>query len=151
MSKPFGLIRPYKGLGDAIAASPDGHLLCEVPGCGFDFETRYGRIGRGFAHVHHKIPLSRAAGPMLPQLQRKYPFTSVWKGCRWASDMWPPFFPCPGLRTLSGRQRPCCIELLLVSRFAADGNRSCKTSAAFRSSILLGVCCMRSKFGICSC
>jgi hypothetical protein len=60
-------------------------------------------------------------------------------------------FSRPRLRTLSGTQRPCRIELLLVSSSGADGNRSCKTSAAFRSSILLGVCCMRSKFGICSC
>ena len=28
---------------------------CEV--CGFDFETVYGSIGKGFIHVHHKIPL----------------------------------------------------------------------------------------------
>jgi 5-methylcytosine-specific restriction enzyme A len=35
-----------------------GHLKCEVLGCGFDFKLRYGKIGDGFAHVHHKMPLS---------------------------------------------------------------------------------------------
>lgn len=30
-----------------------GRLRCEVPGCEFDFEAVYGRLGRGFAHVHH--------------------------------------------------------------------------------------------------
>ncbi len=35
-------------------------LRCEVPGCAFDFERRYGVLGQHYAHVHHKIPLSRA-------------------------------------------------------------------------------------------
>jgi 5-methylcytosine-specific restriction protein A len=35
-----------------------GRLLCEVPRCGFDFVERYGELGTGFAHVHHKTPLS---------------------------------------------------------------------------------------------
>ena len=35
-------------------------LRCEVPGCGFDFVDRYGEIGKGFTHVHHKTPLSAA-------------------------------------------------------------------------------------------
>lgn len=30
--------------------------ICKA--CGFDFERAYGEIGRGFIHVHHKIPLS---------------------------------------------------------------------------------------------
>jgi 5-methylcytosine-specific restriction enzyme A len=38
----------------------NGHLPCEVPGCGFDFLKRYGEVGRHFAHVHHKKPLSLA-------------------------------------------------------------------------------------------
>jgi hypothetical protein len=37
-----------------------GALRCEVPGCGFDFKVRYGKLGEGFAHVHHKKPLSEA-------------------------------------------------------------------------------------------
>jgi hypothetical protein len=45
----------------AQKASPDGRLRCEVPGCNFDFEERYGDIGKGFAHVHHLRPLSTAS------------------------------------------------------------------------------------------
>jgi len=36
-----------------------GKLACEVPNCGFDFQTTYGSIGSGFAHVHHKLPLGK--------------------------------------------------------------------------------------------
>lgn len=31
-------------------------LACSV--CGFDFEKRYGEIGKSFIHVHHLVPLS---------------------------------------------------------------------------------------------
>jgi predicted HNH restriction endonuclease len=37
----------------AIKDAPDGLLRCEVPGCGFCFEEVYGKLGEGFAHVHH--------------------------------------------------------------------------------------------------
>ncbi len=37
-----------------------GRLICEVPKCGFDFVERYGKVGEGYAHVHHKVPLSKA-------------------------------------------------------------------------------------------
>lgn len=30
--------------------------------CGFDFEAKYGDIGKGFIHVHHVIPLNARAG-----------------------------------------------------------------------------------------
>ncbi len=33
-----------------------GQLECEV--CGFDFVTRYGELGNGFAECHHKQPLA---------------------------------------------------------------------------------------------
>jgi 5-methylcytosine-specific restriction enzyme A len=36
-------------------------LVCEVVGCGFDFERRYGELGKGYAHVHHRIPLGMAS------------------------------------------------------------------------------------------
>ncbi len=42
-----------------------GCLACEVPGCGLDFLERYGELGRGYAHVHHREGLSakpRAGG-----------------------------------------------------------------------------------------
>ncbi len=35
-----------------------GRLVCEVPGCGFDFQKTYGSIGRGYAQVHHLKPLA---------------------------------------------------------------------------------------------
>ncbi len=35
-----------------------GRLICEVPGCGFDFEATYGAIGSGYAEVHHRTPLA---------------------------------------------------------------------------------------------
>ena len=31
---------------------------CKCTVCGMDFEKVYGEIGRGFIHVHHKVPLS---------------------------------------------------------------------------------------------
>jgi len=37
-----------------------GALRCEVPRCGFDFKARYGKLGEGFAHVHHLVPLAGA-------------------------------------------------------------------------------------------
>jgi hypothetical protein len=35
----------------------NGRLVCEVPGCGFDFAKRYGQLGVGYAQVHHRRPL----------------------------------------------------------------------------------------------
>lgn len=35
---------------------------CKV--CGFNFEKKYGKIGRGFIHVHHISQLSLAGGPV---------------------------------------------------------------------------------------
>ena len=37
-----------------------GALRCEVLRCGFDFKARYGKLGEGFAHVHHVVPLADA-------------------------------------------------------------------------------------------
>jgi 5-methylcytosine-specific restriction protein A len=34
--------------------------VCQV--CGFDFEQKYGAIGKGFIHVHHTMPLSMMGG-----------------------------------------------------------------------------------------
>ena len=48
-----------------------GHLVCEVPGCGFDFLKVYGSLGRGYAQVHHLEPLGsrrRASRTSLSQL-----------------------------------------------------------------------------------
>lgn len=38
----------------------NGHIICEVPRCGFDFLKTYGALGAGYAEVHHKYPLSAA-------------------------------------------------------------------------------------------
>lgn len=46
----------------------NGRLRCEVPGCGFDFLAIYGELGREFAHVHHKNPLSDRAGAEVTKL-----------------------------------------------------------------------------------
>jgi predicted HNH restriction endonuclease len=32
---------------------------CQV--CGFDFEKRYGKIGKGFIHVHHLTPIAQVS------------------------------------------------------------------------------------------
>lgn len=55
-------------LADAAERAPDGRLRCEVPGCGFDFFERYGHIGRGFAHVHHVLPLAESDGGVQTRL-----------------------------------------------------------------------------------
>lgn len=36
-----------------------GALVCEVPGCGFDFARAYGKLGVGYAQVHHLFPLAQ--------------------------------------------------------------------------------------------
>ena len=40
-----------------------GRLICEVPGCNFDFENVYGELGKDFAHVHHLKPLVDRESP----------------------------------------------------------------------------------------
>jgi 5-methylcytosine-specific restriction protein A len=45
-----------------------GRLICEVPGCGFDFELVYGELGKDFAHIHHLNPLADKSSPSLTRL-----------------------------------------------------------------------------------
>jgi Predicted restriction endonuclease len=45
------------------AALEHGSLACEVPGCGFDFQQRYGQLGKGYAQVHHRTPLASLDAP----------------------------------------------------------------------------------------
>lgn len=45
-----------------------GRLICEVPGCGFDFEKVYGELGKNFAHVHHLKPIADRNSPSLTSL-----------------------------------------------------------------------------------
>lgn len=50
-------------ISEALRDSGDGRLRCQVPGCGFDFEAIYGATGAGYAHVHHRKPLSSRTEP----------------------------------------------------------------------------------------
>lgn len=43
---------------EKYAADNGGQLICEVPGCNFNFSEKYGELGTGYAQVHHKTPLS---------------------------------------------------------------------------------------------
>jgi predicted HNH restriction endonuclease len=45
-----------------------GRLRCDVPDCEFDFFVVYGEIGRDFAHVHRKKPLSDWTRPSKTKL-----------------------------------------------------------------------------------
>lgn len=55
-----------------LKASRDAHplrrLVCEVRGCRFDFETKYGQLGEDFAEVHHLRPLGDMDGPVMTRL-----------------------------------------------------------------------------------
>lgn len=46
----------------------NGTLICEVPGCGFDFAAVYGELGRDYAQVHHLKPLSDRTAPSQTKL-----------------------------------------------------------------------------------
>jgi hypothetical protein len=50
------------------SSNPRGIIICEVPGCGFNFEAVYGKVGEGFAHVHHLQPLHEASAPVVTRL-----------------------------------------------------------------------------------
>jgi len=45
-----------------------GRLVCEVRGCGFDFEKFYGELGENYCQVHHLKPLSDRTTPVLTKL-----------------------------------------------------------------------------------
>lgn len=45
-----------------------GRLFCEVKGCGFDFESVYGKLGRDYAQVHHLKPLANRSKPCWTKL-----------------------------------------------------------------------------------
>lgn len=52
----------------ALAAGR-GRLICEVPGCGFDFEAVYGELGKGFAHIHHREQFKGTRGQRMTQVR----------------------------------------------------------------------------------
>lgn len=45
-----------------------GKLVCEIPGCAFDFSARYGALGKEFAEVHHLQPLAGSDDPRITTL-----------------------------------------------------------------------------------
>jgi 5-methylcytosine-specific restriction protein A len=49
-------------------AKNNGRLVCEVSGCGFEFEKVYGELGKDFAHVHHLKPIGDRNSPSLTSL-----------------------------------------------------------------------------------
>ncbi len=56
-------------LQNAADKAADHRLRCEVSGCGFDFETIYGDLGKGYAQVHHLQPLGAANAPVETKLE----------------------------------------------------------------------------------
>jgi len=70
--------------------------------CGFDFEKKYGEIGRGFIHVHHIKPLS--------EINEKYEVNPI-------QDLRP---VCPNCHAMIHKQKPAYsieeIQSLLVKK-----------------------------------
>jgi hypothetical protein len=56
-------------LEQARAESSDGRIKCQVPHCGFDFQTVYGQLGERFAEVHHLTPLADTVGRVRTRLE----------------------------------------------------------------------------------
>ncbi|MBD1814298.1 DUF3578 domain-containing protein [Microcoleus sp. FACHB-DQ6] len=52
----------------------------ECKACGFDFESRYGEIGRGYIEAHHNIPISNLSGAKI-QLDPLNDFTVLCSNC----------------------------------------------------------------------
>ena len=69
--EPYGRYKAKIGLSviDRLNSAPTGKLVCEVPKCGFDFEERFGKLGKGYAQVHHLAAvLERPAFGIAPQI-----------------------------------------------------------------------------------
>jgi 5-methylcytosine-specific restriction protein A len=52
----------------------------ECKACGFDFESRYGEIGRGYIEAHHNVPISKLSGAKI-QLDPLKDFTVLCSNC----------------------------------------------------------------------
>ncbi|MEG4229710.1 DUF3578 domain-containing protein [Microcoleus sp. N9_B2] len=52
----------------------------ECKACGFDFESRYGEIGRGYIEAHHNVPISNLSGAKI-QLDPLKDFTVLCSNC----------------------------------------------------------------------
>lgn len=55
-------------LKEARTRHPEGRLVCQVPGCSFDFEDVYGQVGGGYAEVHHLEQLAKLESEQLTTL-----------------------------------------------------------------------------------
>jgi len=53
---------------------------CICKACGFDFESRYGEIGRGYIEAHHNVPISKLSGTKI-QLDPLNDFTVLCSNC----------------------------------------------------------------------
>jgi 5-methylcytosine-specific restriction protein A len=54
---------------------------CRCQVCGFDFERRYGELGRGYIEAHHKTPLAELPGSGAVSLSPKLDFVVVCANC----------------------------------------------------------------------
>jgi 5-methylcytosine-specific restriction protein A len=52
----------------------------ECKACGFDFESRYGEIGKGYIEAHHNVPISNLSGAKI-QLDPLNDFTVLCSNC----------------------------------------------------------------------
>jgi 5-methylcytosine-specific restriction protein A len=52
----------------------------ECKACGFDFESRYGEIGKGYIEAHHNVPISNLSGAKI-QLDPLNDFTMLYSNC----------------------------------------------------------------------
>lgn len=59
-----------KSIRDKVLAMKRGRVSCEV--CGFDFESVYGKLGKGFIHVHHKKPLFSIGENYHPDIENDF-------------------------------------------------------------------------------
>ena len=59
-----------KSIRKKVFAMKHGRVSCEV--CGFDFESAYGELGKGFIHVHHKIPLYTIRESYCPDIKNDF-------------------------------------------------------------------------------
>jgi len=82
-----------------------GILKCEVPGCGFDFKARHGKLGEGFAHVHHRTPLADA-----PADRRKVALKELAVVCANCHAMIHVGGQCRPLEGLFLRRYPCRVR-----------------------------------------
>lgn len=80
-----------RGIRNAFLATKNGDYSCEV--CGFDFESVYGELGKGFIHVHHRIPLCKIGESYHPDIERDFALV------------------CPNCHAMLHRKREDCLSV----------------------------------------